>query len=136
MTPLFKKLNYKSQSPVWIVNAPESFESEMSAMKEFTEIKTLEPLLSDKPGFVLAFAAMKSVLDELSEAIAPVVNDETVLWFAYPKQTSKKYKCDYNRDKGWNVLEEYGFIGVRQISIDDDWSALRFKKTTTTTRRK
>ena len=39
-----------------------------------------------------------------------------------------EYKCDFNRDNGWTRLGELGFEPVRQVAIDDDWSALRFRR--------
>ena len=48
------------------------------------------------------------------------------LWFAYPKGSSKKFHCEFNRDTGWSVLRGLGFDTVRQVAIDADWSALRF----------
>jgi hypothetical protein len=51
-----------------------------------------------------------------------------VVWFAYPKGTSKKYKSEINRDNGWQILGELGFEGVRGVAIDEDWSALRFRR--------
>ena len=53
---------------------------------------------------------------------------DAVLWFAYPKGSSKKYKCEFNRDTGWHVLGAAGFEPVRQVAIDQDWSALRFRR--------
>jgi hypothetical protein len=50
------------------------------------------------------------------------------LWFAYPKGTSKKCTCDFNRDDGWDAVRESGFDSVRQIAIDEDSSALRFRR--------
>lgn len=52
-----------------------------------------------------------------------------MVWFAYPKGTSKKYKSEINRDKGWLVMGEAGFEPVRMVAIDEDWSALRFRRT-------
>lgn len=46
----------------------------------------------------------------------------------YPKGTSKKYKSEINRDNGWEILAKSGFESVRQIAIDEDWSAMRFRK--------
>jgi hypothetical protein len=51
-----------------------------------------------------------------------------VLWFAYPKGSSKKYTCEFNRDSGWKVIRSLGFDSVRQVAIDEDWSALRFRR--------
>jgi hypothetical protein len=53
---------------------------------------------------------------------------DAVLWFAYPKRTSKRYKADFDRDHGWEVLRAAGFEPVRQVAIDADWSALRFRR--------
>jgi hypothetical protein len=47
---------------------------------------------------------------------------------AYPKGTSKKYQCEFNRDSGWTTLGAAGFEPVRVVAIDEDWSALRFRR--------
>ena len=52
---------------------------------------------------------------------------DVILWLAYPKKSSKKYRSEINRDSGWITLGDAGFEGVRQIAIDEDWSALRFR---------
>ena len=54
--------------------------------------------------------------------------EDEALWMAYPKGTSKKYKPQINRDSGWKIVGEMDYEGVRQIAIDEDWSALRFRK--------
>jgi hypothetical protein len=41
---------------------------------------------------------------------------QSLLWFAYPKGTSTKYKCDFNRDSGWDSLQKSGFDTVRQVA--------------------
>lgn len=127
-TPLFKKLNWKNQPQVWVIDAPESFRTDTDQMAEFAEVKSGIPTPADKPQFIISFSSKKQDLDRISIALLPALDRNTVLWFAYPKGTSKKYKCDYNRDKGWDVIASAGYQGVRMISIDDDWSALRFKK--------
>jgi hypothetical protein len=50
-----------------------------------------------------------------------------VIWFCYPKKSSKKYSSGIDRDHGWKVLNDSGFHGVRLIAVDTDWSALRFR---------
>jgi len=95
-------------------------------MAGFTEIR--KDLPAGAAGFILAFTPYRKDLDRISEAILPYLGKDTVLWFAYPKGTSKKYKCDFNRDKGWDIIMAAGYQGVRMVSVDDDWSALRFSK--------
>ena len=53
---------------------------------------------------------------------------DALLWFAYPKATSRKYVCEFNRDTGWDALRAVGFESVRVVAIDEDWSALRFRR--------
>jgi hypothetical protein len=67
-------------------------------------------------------------LNRMSKALLKRASGDVVLWFAYPKGTSKKYSCDFNRDNGWDLLRKSGFESVRQVAVDEDWSALRFRR--------
>jgi len=64
----------------------------------------------------------------LGKAIAKKAQGDAVVWFAYPKGSSKKYKSEINRDAGWQVLGDAGFEPVRMVAIDEDWSAVRFRR--------
>lgn len=48
--------------------------------------------------------------------------------YIYPKGSSKRYKCNFNRDTGWAALGNLGLEGVRMVAVNEDWSALRFRK--------
>ncbi|MBB5359209.1 hypothetical protein HDE76_002438 [Rhodanobacter sp. ANJX3] len=78
--------------------------------------------------FALVFAKRQSEVDAISPALADKLKGDALLWFAYPKGTSKKYTCDFNRDTVWRVIRRLGFDTVRALAIDDDWSALRFRR--------
>ena len=39
MNPIFKKLNYKEQRPIYVLNAPASFEPELEQMRTVTEVR-------------------------------------------------------------------------------------------------
>lgn len=126
MTPLFKKLNYKEGQTIVCLNAPESFQ------KELNEMKTVATVVQNEKGvksvdFAMAFATKQSEVDKYAALLAPVLNGDAVLWFCYPKGSSKKYKCEFNRDNGWAALGKEGLEPVRMIAIDEDWSALRFR---------
>ncbi|MFM8914513.1 MAG: hypothetical protein ACKOE6_16580 [Flammeovirgaceae bacterium] len=127
MNPIFKKLNYKGQKILHIVNAPPSFNKEVDEMLPQVAVKTV---LSGAKGveFFIAFVTKQKEVDECSKKIATLLTNDGLLWFAYPKGTSKKYKCEFNRDNGWAVLGKLGFEPVRMVAIDEDWSALRFRK--------
>ncbi len=126
MTALFKKLNLKDQSELVVLNAPESFEAELEqleGLKIHYDLKSVK-----KVQFALAFATKQSQVDKAAKGIAAKLEGDALVWFAYPKGSSKKYKCEFNRDTGWAVVGEQGLEPVRQVAIDEDWSALRFRR--------
>lgn len=126
MTPLFNKLNLKGQKDIVVLDAPESFERELDALEGVTVHR--DAGAADPIEFALAFVMTTAQLDAAAQAILPRARGDAVVWFAYPKQTSKRYKCEFNRDSGWAPLGAAGFEGVRMVAIDEDWSALRFRR--------
>jgi hypothetical protein len=126
MGHLFGKLNLKDHREIVLLQAPLSFEPELAWLTDRRVVRDLAEVSS--VGFALAFAIMKSELDALAAALVAKAEGDAILWFAYPKRTSKRYKADFDRDHGWEVLRAAGFEPVRQVAIDDDWSALRFRR--------
>jgi hypothetical protein len=84
--------------------------------------------LHDASGFVMAFATTQAQVDAASERIATCTEGDAVVWMVYPKVRSRRYRCEFNRDSGWSVLGQAGFEAVRQVAVDEDWSALRFRR--------
>jgi len=126
MPTILDKLNYKGQPEILVVNAPPSFEDELAGLEGVAVVRDLKK--TKAVHFALVFATKQAELDDLSKALAGKAEGDAVLWFAYPKGASKKYKCDFNRDSGWKLIRSLGFDSVRQIAIDEDWSALRFRR--------
>lgn len=124
---IFDKLNLKNLTKILVLNAPESFESELAALHGVSISRSLRGLA--KIEFSLAFVSEQKEVDKLAASIVKIAEGDPIVWFAYPKGTSKKYKSDINRDNGWQVLEQAGFETVRLVAIDADWSALRFRRT-------
>lgn len=77
--------------------------------------------------YVLVFVRDAAEIAKHAPAAVKCLREDGLLWFAYPKQTGT-IKTDINRDHGWSPVRELGFEGVRQISIDDTWSAIRFRE--------
>ena len=127
MTPLFKKLNFKFQSTIIAINVPTSLDDELKQMAAFAEIVP-ETKSLNKVEFVISFVTTMDQIEAVSSEILPLCDENSVIWYCYPKGTSKRYKCEFNRDNGWKVLGDAGYEGVRMVAVDEDWSALRFKK--------
>jgi hypothetical protein len=126
MSSLFEKLNLKQRGEIVAVNAPSSFEPELAALKGVVVFR--DPKKAKAVHFALVFATKQAEVDALSKVLAAKAEGDALLWFAYPKGTSKRYKCEFNRDTGWSTLRSAGFDTVRQVAIDEDWSALRFRR--------
>ena len=126
MSKLFNKLNLKDHREILVVNAPRSFESELAALTGVTVFR--DPGKVKVVRFALVFATVQTEVDCLAKMLSAKAEGDALLWFAYPKGTSKKYQCDFNRDTGWRVLKSAGFDTVRAVAIDEDWSALRFRR--------
>ena len=126
MATTFEKLNLKDQQSILVLNAPASFEPELSGLKGIKIHRSLDAV-PESP-FSLAFVTRKSEVDALAAQVAKRAKGDAIVWFAYPKGTSKKYKCDFNRDTGWDAMSKQGFETVRAVAIDEDWSALRFRR--------
>jgi hypothetical protein len=126
ISALFKKLNLREQTEIVVMNAPASFEAELAKLDSVNVVRN--PGKTKETEFAIAFAVTQAELDLASKALTAKTKGDAILWIAYPKGASKRYKCEFNRDSGWTVLGKAGFESVRMVAIDEDWSALRFRR--------
>jgi hypothetical protein len=94
-TPLFNKLNLGAHDEIVLLNAPASFEAELKQLKGVKIVR--DPGKPKAIKFGLAFAVTQVQLDRASKLLASGSEGDAVLWFAYPKGTSKRYTCEFNR---------------------------------------
>ncbi len=122
---LFEKLQLKDEKNLLIQGIPSSIEKQFAKL---TYAKNVTPLLkSKKVEFALVFALSQQQLNNVLKEVFPALSAETKLWVAYPK-TSSKIVSDLNRDCSWDLLIKNGYESVRQVAVDNVWSAIRFKK--------
>lgn len=126
MSNVFKKLNLKGASTIVVIDSPESFERELGTLEKVDVRRAFDD--GEGADFVLVFATRQADVNRMADLVASSTEGDAVVWFAYPKGSSRRYTCDFNRDTGWSRLGEHGFEPVRQVAIDDDWSALRFRR--------
>lgn len=74
---------------------------------------------------ILVFVRNEAGLRDVLPALRSAANREKLTWVAYPK--AKQLSTDLNRDIIWGITNDNGLDPVRQIAIDDVWSALRLK---------
>ena len=88
------------------------------------DTKAAEP---DSADVVIGFAVTRQDLDALG-AVIDAARADRLAWIGYPK--GGKLGTDLNRDRLAEALAAHGVQPVRQVSIDDTWSALRFRPAT------
>ncbi|WP_063860409.1 MULTISPECIES: YdeI/OmpD-associated family protein [unclassified Paenibacillus] len=122
---LAKKLRLGSCKRALIMNAPEGYLDMLNPLPEGV-------LLTDRLegteayDFVQVFVHTLTEVQQLAPKAIEAVTPEGMLWINYPKGTSK-IKTDINRDSGWQTVTDLHFEGVSLVSIDETWSAMRFR---------
>jgi hypothetical protein len=120
---LAQKLFLKSGQTAVFVNPPKGF---LASMSDFpTGVAVLEN--PDRPvDFIQLFVANRKELEAQLPRLKTALKPNGLLWITYYKGTSH-FKTDINRDSIFAYALTLGLQGVAMISIDEDWSAGRFK---------
>ena len=120
---ILEKLTVKPGRSFILVNPPPGYTGHMGSLPEGARWITAPGEPADViQVFVETRAALESQLARLKTQLKP----GGALWVTYYKGTAR-VKTDINRDSINAYGKTLGLIGVAMISIDDDWSALRFK---------
>ncbi len=123
---LFEKLQLKDEKSLLIQGIPSSIEKQFAKL---SYVKNVTPLLKvRKIDFALVFVINQNQMCNILREVLPALHDESKLWIAFPKTTSK-IVSDLNRDCSWQFLSDNGFEAIVQVILDHVWTALQFKKT-------
>jgi hypothetical protein len=74
---------------------------------------------------VIAFARTSADLPEVAQAAIDAARADKLAWVAYPK--AGQLGTDLNRDRLAAAMAGHGVRPVRQVALDEIWSALRFR---------
>jgi hypothetical protein len=122
---ILEKLQLANEKNLLIQGLPSSIE------KQFCKLsfaKNLTPLLrTRKIDFALIFAVNENQLNGILKDIMPALKEESKLWVAFPKSTSK-IVTDLNRESSWQQLLAGGYEISEQVSLDHVWNASQFRK--------
>jgi len=110
---LSKKLQIPAGTPILLVNSPPGFNLETQISNE------------DTGGAVLVFAVDSKQLVANGKPAIKAAKEDRLSWIAYPK--AGQLGTDLNRDKLFQLMKPHGIEGVRLVSIDEVWSAMRFR---------
>jgi hypothetical protein len=115
---LAAKLQLKPGQSVSIVNRPTGAALELGS----------DHPVADVPGqadAVIVFCPGRADLDRLSDQLVPPARRDILTWVAYPK--AGQLGTDLSRDVLAELVRAQGVRPVRQVALDDVWSALRLR---------
>jgi hypothetical protein len=112
------KLQIKPGSRVSVLHEPGGVDLELSGDLSAVD----DPGAADA---VIFFVTNRRELDERVRPFVEAASRDALAWLAYPK--AGQLDTDLNRDSLWELLGTRGIRPVRQIAIDDTWTALRFR---------
>jgi len=122
-TQPLKKLRMRPSQRALILNAPPGYLDELAPLPEGVQ-------LADQPegtfDFVKVFAKDLAELERLAPVAAEAATHDGLFWVSYPKKSSKVQR-DLSRDVVWKGVAKTGQRPVAQVSVNDVWSALRFR---------
>ena len=120
-TELMHKLQLQSGTKLWLINVPQTLAEELAADAEIE-------IVGEKDAYdgVVAFFESPREVDLLAERILAEMPPDGLLWVGYRKGDVGE-SAGLTRDVGWEPLSGAGWRPVRQIAIDEEWSALRFR---------
>jgi hypothetical protein len=110
---LSKKLQIPARTPILLIDPPPGFDLGAQIPKK------------DAGAAVLMFAANSKQLMAKGKPAIDAAKEDRLSWIAYPK--AGQLGTDLNRDKLFQLVKPYGIEGVRLVSIDEVWSAMRFR---------
>ena len=117
MTALAKKFQLKDGQSFKLVNPPAGYDNYLASE---------EIAVADRSDAVLIFTNSLAEVEQIVPPAFQSATEDALVWVAYPKGSSG-VRTDVNRDKLWDALKPTGWRPVRQIAVDNVWSALRFR---------
>lgn len=77
--------------------------------------------------WIQLFAFARATLESRLPSALAALDDEGLLWLAYPKGSSK-LQTDLTRDAGWESVAAADLMWLTLVSIDDTWSAFSLRR--------
>jgi len=120
---LSKKLFIRPGQRLLVLNAPPHYAGMLGVLPDDVRIAASAEGEADH---VQVFVHNLEELKALAPVALSALIHDGIFWVMYPKKSSK-IKSDLNRDKGWEIITDTGMRPVMMVSIDETWSALRFR---------
>jgi hypothetical protein len=128
MPDLLRKLQHRSGDPIVVLGAPDALTPELERWRA-AGLDVRNRPRGGVPFWLVFVRSPADVADRGPKVIDAVRQlGDPVVWYAYAKRTSPLAAPGLDRDHGWEAVRFRGWAPVRQVAIDADWSALRFRR--------
>ena len=117
LSSLAAKLNLKPAMRVAVIGVPEDLMLDLAG----TEVVPA----GDVTDGVIAFAVDDGDVERVSRSVVDVAVRDGISWIAYPK--ARQLGTTLTRDTLRFRFADDGVQAVRQVAIDDTWSAVRYR---------
>lgn len=121
---LAKKMHIKAGWKGVVLNPPANLNIQAFKFDDLVQLVTHDEQPLD---FVIVFVNSVVDLQRQAAKVVSLLGPSTALWAAYPKK-SGSIISDITRDSGWDSFSQHDLLGVANISLDADWSLIRFKR--------
>lgn len=120
--PLSEKLQLKPGARVLVEDAPDAVLNALTLPENARRVGA-----GEIPDAAILFVSRRAALEARFPLLAGRLEGaDPMVWIAYPK--AGQLETDITRDSGWETVAQAGWKPVRQIALDDVWTALRFRK--------
>jgi len=124
MNAIAKKLLIKPETSWLFYNAPAGYPELLEPLPEGLTIS-----FSTNGNFngIQLFVLNSTDLADGLKVIIPLLKPDTIFWITYPKKSSG-IKSDLEMMGSWNEPAKYGLRIVTSVSVNETWTALRFRE--------
>jgi hypothetical protein len=120
---LTQKLQIKPNKKWLFANAPVNY---LSSIEPLPDGVTVSYEATGHFDGIQLFVKDSAELASDLPAIVSLLKPETIFWITYPKKTSN-IKSDLEMMGNWDEPVKYGLSVVTSVSVNETWTALRFK---------
>ena len=114
---LVSKLQLKQDRLVAVLERPDGADSALDGLNTTSDVAAADALI--------VFVVDSEALERCRAEIVGAASRDALVWVAYPK--AGQLGTDLDRDLLAVALAAEGVRPVRQIAVDELWSALRFR---------
>jgi hypothetical protein len=116
-----EKLQIKDDYVVWVISTNDEEGALLDPLPDGAEM--VDEPVDGMSAVVLFVEDRESLVAQLDEII-PQLGSTPVIWIGYPKGN----RTDINRDSIGDLIDDYGWRLVSNVSLDPVWSAVRLNQ--------